>query len=138
MIGGIRRRFSGSTDQNAWDPDQELKPELDSSAELPGDTAVLVAATPGTGRFSPPDENTPDYYKSLVVTAIRNGGWLGDHRIPIPWLRMILAGLELKHIEPEMMWYGVESGPSNGVSVSDMPAYKNLFSSERGNSRSEL
>lgn len=133
LIDGIRRRFK-SMDQNAWDPDQELKPELDVTAGLPSHTAVLVSATPTAGRFSPKDENTPDYYKSLVATAIQNGGWHGGHRIPVPWLRMILAGLELKHIEPEMMWYGVEAGPPSGDSL-DVPPYNDLFPSDRDTSK---
>ncbi len=131
MIDGIRRRLGKSAEKDPWDADQELKPELEENTELPTDTAVLVAATHAVGRFSPSDVNARDHYKSLVITAIQNGGKYGSHRIPVPWLRMILAGLEYKHIEPEMMWYGVEAGASGSELLPEIPSYEDLFPSER-------
>jgi hypothetical protein len=137
MIDGIRRRFGRSIDRVPWNADQELKPELDHTAELPTDTAVLIAATAATGatsaigEFSPADENAPDYYRSLVATAIENGGKHGDHQMSIPWLRMILAGLESKQIEPDMMWHGVESGGAGGEPLPEIPPYDDFFPAER-------
>ncbi len=131
MIDGIRRKFGRSIEKDPWDADQELRPEQEESNELPTDTAVLVAATDTVGRFSPSDVNSQDYYKSVVINAIKNGGKHGDHRIPVPWLRMILAGLEYKHIEPEMMWYCVEAGSPAAEPLPEIPSYDDLFPSER-------
>jgi hypothetical protein len=131
MIDGIRRRFAKSPDQEAWNADQGLAPELEKNTQLPTDTAVLIAATHATGEFSPGDENKRDYYKVLVATAIQNGGWHGGHQIPVPWLRMILAGLELKRIEPEMMWYEVVADSSTLDPASKIPSYDHLFPSDR-------
>jgi hypothetical protein len=130
MIEGIRRRLGRSINQDPWDADQELVPEVEGNTKLPTDTAVPVAARQENGEFSPQDEETQDYYKNLVSTAIQNGGWLEGHQIPIPWLRMILAGLEMKHIEPEMMWYGVEVGSAGGEFLSRIPSYHALFPSD--------
>jgi hypothetical protein len=130
MIDGIRRRLGRSIDEDPWNTNLEFKPELAETAELPADTAVLVTATQATGEYSPGDDNTTDYYRSIVSTAIENGGRHGDHHIPIPWLRMILAGLEFKHIEPEMMWYGVEAGTAVGEPLPEIPSYGDLFPSE--------
>jgi hypothetical protein len=131
MIDALRRRFRKSIDKDPWNANQGLKPEFEENVELRTDTAPSVATPHASGKFSPLNENTPDYYKSLVATAIQNGGRLGDHQIPIPWLRMILAGLELKHIEPEMMWYGVESGSSSRGHSPGIPSYNVLFPSDR-------
>jgi len=137
MIDGIRRRFGRSIDKNHWNADEEPRPGLEDGTELPPDTAVLVAATDAAeatgavGEYSPADENTPDYYKSLVATAIENGGKHGDHQISIPWLRMILAGLEYKRIEPDMMWYGVEAASAGEVPLPEIPSYSDLFLTER-------
>jgi hypothetical protein len=94
-----------------------------------------LVAGHGNGEFSPHDDITQDYYKNLVATAIHNEGWLAGHQIPIPWLRMILAGLEMKHIEPEMMWYGVEAGSAGGKSLPRIPSYGVLFPSDPDVSR---
>ena len=129
MIDGIRRRFGRTTSGDPWGADQDLNPELEEDITLPTDGAVLVAANDAVGRYVPDDIDTPDYYKSLVQTALENGGKHGDHRISIPWLRMILAGLESKHIDPEMMWYGIEAGDAAGNQLPEVPPYENLFPS---------
>jgi len=131
MIDGIRRRFGKSIDKDPWDANLELRPEVAETAEIPTDTAVLTAARHETGEYSPEAANTPDYYKSLVTNAIENGGRYGDHRISIPWLRMILAGLEFKRVEPEMMWYGFDAGTESGEPLPKIPSYENLFPSDR-------
>ena len=130
MIDGIRRRLK-SVDRDPWDAEQELEPEAEEASELPTDTAVLLAATQVTAGFAPNDTNTADYYKNVVRTAIENGGKYGDHRISIPWLRMILAGLEWKRVEPEAMWYGVEASTPSGSSLPEVPPFDDLFPSER-------
>ncbi len=131
MIGGIRRKFGRSIEKDPWDANQDFRPVKEESSELPTDTAVLVAASDAVGRFSPGDVNSQDYYKSVVIDAIRNGGKHGDHQIPVPWLRMILAGLEYRRIEPEMMWYGAEAENPAGESLPEIPSYEDLFPSER-------
>ena len=131
MIDGIRRRLVKSIDRDPWDAGQALAPEVGETNELPTDTAVLVAATQATGVYIPAGADAPDYYKSIVSSAIDNGGRYGDHQIPVPWLRMILAGLEMKRIEPEAMWYGVEAGSASGP-LPDVPSYEDLFPGERG------
>ena len=129
MIGEIRRRFARYSDSH-WSADLELPPER---AVTPGFTdEALLAKAPAVGTFSPDDADSHDYYRSLVVAAIRNGGRHGDRQIPIPWLRMILAGLENKHIEPEMMWYGMEPGNHAGESPREIPSFEDLFPPERG------
>lgn len=127
MIDGIRRRFRRPADQDTWDADLELSPEVEGSNELPTDTAVLLAATYAKGEYTPNNSSTPDYCKVLIQAAIQNGGRHGDHAIPVPWLRMILAGLESKRIEPEMMWYGFEAGDGGGQPQPDLPSYEDLF-----------
>ncbi len=129
MIDGIRRRLK-SGDSETWDLDEELHPEVEESSDIPTDTAVLVAATEVAPSSSPSEINTGDYYKSLVKTAIDNGGKYGDHRIPIPWLRMVLAGLEWKRVDPESMWYGFEAA-SLGEPLGEIPAYTDLFPADR-------
>jgi hypothetical protein len=131
MIDGIKQRLGNTAGWDPWDADEGLNRETEENAELPGDTAVLEAATQASGQYAPDDPSTPDYYKSLVQTAIENGGRHGDHSISIPWLRMILAGLESKRIEPETMWYGVEAGEIRGEPTPEMPPYEDIFLSGR-------
>jgi hypothetical protein len=132
MIDGIRKRIGRSIARDPWDADQVLNPEI-AETELPTDRAVLVAATDAThstGEYIPANSNTPDYYKILLLAAIENGGKYGDLKIAVPWLRMILAGLEFKHIEPEMMWFGADAGGLNDSPLRDLPAYEDLFPSD--------
>lgn len=131
MIDGIRRRFVQSADSETWDADQELEPEVEDTPELEEkpetDTAVFMAATQANAHFVPNNSESADYYKTIIKTAIENGGKYGDHQISIPWLRMILAGLESRHIEPEMMWYGVEPEIPTEAPLPEMPSYDRLF-----------
>lgn len=131
MIDGIRRRFGKTTANDSWDSDQDLKPEIEEDTGLSTDTAVSALLAYASGRYAPDNATTPDYYKSLVQTAIENGGRHGDHSISIPWLRMILAGLESKQIEPSMMWYGIEARETEGEAIGGVPSYEDLFQSSR-------
>ncbi len=128
MIDGIRRRL-GKSAGGPWGTGEELEPEIDEIAARPGDSVVFEPISSALGRYVPDDTSTPDYYKSLVRTAIENGGRHGYHRISIPWLRMILAGLESKPIEPETMWYGIEAGEIRRESMTEIPSYEDLFQS---------
>ena len=132
MIDGIRRRLGKTAANDPWGSDEELKPEVEEDAGPSADTAVSVILAYAPGSYAPDNAGTPDYYTSLVQTAISNGGRHGDHRISIPWLRMILAGLESKPIEPDMMWQGLDSGDAEGESPGGIRSYEDLFRSNRG------
>ena len=129
MIDGIRRRLE-SIDGDSWGADKELQPETAEYNELPTDAAVLVAATHATGRYIPAGPDAPDYYRSLVSTAIDNGGRHGNHMMSIPWLRMILAGLEMRPIDQETMWEGFDAGSAHGALAREVTAYDDLFPAE--------
>ena len=129
MIDGVRRRLGKAGAREPWAADEELKLEAGKDTEPRRDTAVAEAANQASGRYTPNDSGTPDYYKSLVQTAIENGGRHGYHSISISWLRMILAGLELKRIEPEMMWYGIETGKTGEGPMPEVPPFEDFFRS---------
>jgi hypothetical protein len=131
MIDGIRRRLRKAAAGDTWGADEELEPEIEEDAKPPREIAFLVTATQATGRYAPDDPSAPDYYMTLVRNAIGNGGRHGDQSISIPWLRMILAGLESKQIEPETMWYGIEAGETRREPVPEVPSYEDLFQTGR-------
>lgn len=132
MIDGIRRRFGRLTENDPWDAEQELEPEVEEASELPvpTDTDVLLAATQAASGFSPGAGDIKEYYKGIVKTAIENDGKYGEHQIPVPWLRMILTGLESRHIDPDRMWYEADlEGPVDPLP--EIPAYDDLFPADR-------
>lgn len=129
MIGAIKRKFANSVEGGNWDTDQELRPEAVGSSELQTDAAVLLAAAQTAPGYFPGDENLTDYYKGIVRTAIENRGRYGDHWIPVPWLRMILAGLESRYIDPDLLWYEADGEAAVGARAKG-PSYEDLFPSE--------
>ncbi len=135
MIGGIKRRFVKSIEEDPWEIDQELEPELETDSEEASELQTDATIVPAGTVVAPPapanDVNSGEYYKSLVRTAIQNGGKYGDHQIPIPWLRMILAGLEWRRVDPDMMWYGIDGSGQAGEPLPEIPAYDDLFPSDR-------
>lgn len=131
MIDGIRRRFANAIDDDAWNADQELEPEVEEPSCFSKDTEAIFARTQSTTEPSSNDIKMADYFKGLVRTAIANGGRYPDHQISVPWLRMILAGLEMRHIEPKMMWAKVDSSSPGEGSLSEMPSHSELFPSSR-------
>ena len=128
MIGMIRRRFK-PTDGESWDTDGVLEPEAGPQAELQTDAAVLLAAAETAPGYSPGSGNLTDYYKGIMKAAIQNHGRYRDHWIPVPWLRMILAGLESRHIDPDMMWYEADFD-TPVYSPGEIPRYEELFPSK--------
>jgi hypothetical protein len=130
MIYGIRRRLGKTDAGDHWGADDGPKPEIGDNPEQPEDSAAL-AANQASGQYAPDDPSAPDYYKILVQTAIENGGRHGYQSISIPWLRMILAGLESKQIEPDTMWYGIEAGEARGEPITEIPPYEDFFQSSR-------
>ncbi len=129
MIDGLKRKFVKSIDKDPWDADQEFAPEVEEASELPTDSAVLLAATEAIDTSGSNEIDTAEYYKGLVRTAIENGGKYHGHQIPIPWLRMILAGLESRHVDPEMMWYDAGAAALDSP-LPKTPSYEELFPSE--------
>lgn len=126
MIDGLRQRLAKSMAKDPWDADQELdtQPEVEELTELPTERSAMLAATvPG---HATNDVNSSDYYMSIVRNAIEHGGRYNGHQIPIPWLRMIEAGLEYRRIDPEMLWEGVDSELGRPAQV---PAYDDMFPS---------
>ncbi|HYB07054.1 MAG TPA: hypothetical protein VEB87_02735 [Nitrososphaerales archaeon] len=129
MIDGIKRRLGKSIGRDPWDADRELQPEEVGEASEPTDETILVPATLIEAKSN--DLNTLDHYRSLVRTAIANDGRYADHQIPVPWLRMILAGLELRHIDPEKAWEGFAGAAPSNILVHTIPKYDDLFPSRR-------
>lgn len=129
MIGAIRRRFANATEQDAWDTDQELNPEVREPSEFPTDAAVVLVAPRTVPGYFPGDESLTDYYKGIVRTAIENRGRYGDHWIPVPWLRMILAGLESKYVDPDLLWYEADAETLTSPRT-EIPPYGDLFPSD--------
>jgi hypothetical protein len=129
MIGAIRRKFTNPIDEDDWSTEQELTPEAVEPSALQTDAAVLLAAAQAAPGHFLGDESLTDYYKGIVKTAIDNRGRYGDHWIPVPWLRMILAGLESRHIDPDLWWY--EADIESAVHAhAEVPPYEDLFPSE--------
>ena len=130
MIDGLRRRLAKSIDRDPWDANQELRPETEEP-EISHDAALITPAT-GTNDVRGTNEiDTFEYYKSLVRAAIENGGKHNGHEIPVPWLRMVLAGLEYRRIDPEAMWYGVEETGLSSGPPPELPPFEDLFPSDR-------
>lgn len=126
MIDGLRRRFSKSA-EDTWNADLELQPEVEATSELPTGTAVLLAAQSLATESPSNDVDLKDYYKSLVQTAIQQGGKYHGRQMSVPWLRMILAGLESKPIPPEMMWQGEEPAGPGEFDLPKIPSYEDVF-----------
>jgi hypothetical protein len=68
-----------------------------------------------------------DYYRGLVRSALENGGEYAGHQIPIPWLRMILAGLESRLTDPTSMWEGMDEQDPSEALASRIPPFDVLF-----------
>jgi hypothetical protein len=126
MIDGIRRRLR-AMDKDPWNANQNLEPEVDRPSELRVDNRLLLAVPRGAPSQASNQLNAADLYKSVLMTAIEHNGRWGDHQIPVPWLRMILAGLDFKLVEPETMWYDFAADDSEEPSHTRTPGYDALF-----------
>jgi hypothetical protein len=125
MIDELRRRLTESIDRDPWDADQELQPENEETSELPTDKAVLPASAKMTTQPTSNEVNLQDYYRGLIITAIEQGGSYRGQQMSVPWLRMTLAGLESRPIEPEAIWEGAaKSAPDQ---LAEIPSYDDLF-----------
>jgi hypothetical protein len=107
--------FARSLEKERWDADQDLQAEAEPEQviELPAEDTVLLANIASPPGFSPDDLDQGDYYTRVIKTAIENGGKYMGHQIPVPWLRMILAGLEHRQAGPDTLWYDLDEGPAN-------------------------
>ena len=123
MITSIRRRFSKPASKDLWAADLVFEPEPSRVSEVASDNSVLLTSKLPT---APPsnDVDLKGYYRGLIRTAIQHGGRHQGQQISIPWLRMTLAGLEMRPIPPEMMWEGEQEG-----SAPELSDYDRLFPS---------
>ena len=124
----------GSAGSSDWDVNQLLEPETEADFESLQMESTEVQ-TPSELRSESPESNT-DYYVNLVKASIAHDGRLGSHTIPIPWLRMTLAGLEGRLTRVEDMWNGPRSGepgwqtePSGDLG---RPPFDDIFDAGRG------
>lgn len=129
MIGTIRRRLANSAGDGLWDADQEFGPEARESSELHASATVLLATPQAAPGYAPGDESLANYYKGIVRTAIENRGRYGDHWIPVPWLRMILAGLESRPVDPDLLWFEADTVGAASPRA-EVPSYGRVFPSE--------
>ena len=125
MMDSLRRRLQKPGARDRWDVDVPFQDSHEVS-ELPAENTMLL-----TKAFHPVsnDVDAKEYYRNIIRTAIRHGGVYQGQEISIPWLRMTLAGLEMRPMPPEEMWEGVQR-----VDISESPASADLFSEEKGTS----
>ena len=129
MITELRPKIR-SIKTDPWDANQDLSSGTDDLPDPTTGAEVFFGAVHPTPGFSPGGDDCASYYKGIVRAAISSGGWYGNHRIPVPWLRMIMAGLEDRPVEPELMWFEVEPQGSSYASPG-IPSYNELFPSDR-------
>ena len=135
MIEGIRRMV-GSAGKSDWDVNQLIEPETEADFESQ-EMEPTEVHTPSELRSEPPESDT-DYYVNLVKASIDQNGKFGKQMIPVPWLRMTLAGLEGRPTRVEDMWTGPrseepawENGPSAGLG---RPPFEAIFNAGPGSS----
>ena len=123
MMESILRRFYREGQKDRWATDLALKPDETEVSELPRRSTEMLT-TRASGSHASNDLDMRDYYRGLISSAISQGGDCQGQRISIPWLRMTLAGLEMRPIPPEAMW----EGTSDEMAL--MPGYDRLFPTE--------
>lgn len=126
MMESLRRRFSRPPEKDPWSTDFTFKPEISEISELRVDNSVLLAATSPQTRPASNDVDIEDYYRGVIVAAIQRGGQYRGQWIPVPWLRMTLAGLEHRPVPLETTWGLYQEG-----TTTDLSGYEELFSSEK-------
>ncbi len=110
MMGKLKRMMAWSDgDAAAWGLDQQLQVmEEDPTEEETEETSLEEPETQPEGLTGWSPGSNRDHYADLVRSSIENGGKYGDQHIHIGWLRMILARLEGRDIEPDAQWEGFE------------------------------
>ncbi|QQG48232.1 MAG: hypothetical protein HY247_05595 [archaeon] len=125
MFERIRRTVSKPATAGRWDPDQALEPEVEADQEPRVENTVPASPPTETHKF---DSSGVEYQRTLVQTAIDQGGKLYNHEMSLPWLRTILAGLEGREVRPEDAW----DAESIDMPESPVPpTYYKLFPAER-------
>jgi hypothetical protein len=122
LIGIFRRVFRNPDDEEPqWTPERELHEteKIEEGADQ---------QTEHRGYFVPYDIGAVQRQVEMIRAAIGQGGKFGDHEIPVPWLRMMLAGLEGRAIDQDTMWEGIASPLRNDL-VEESPTYRELFPS---------
>lgn len=127
MIGLLRRKKST---EDLWSTDLELEPETAGTSELSSGAAVLLSTRMLVGERQTNDINVKEHYRAVLESAIERGGWYQGQMISVAWLRMTLAGLDLRPFPPEAMWEEERSGVPAGP-YGDMPSYEDLFPTEK-------
>jgi hypothetical protein len=122
MITVIKRMFRG-TEEGA--PSRFDREALSESG--PAERSEEQSDAEHRGYFVPYDTDITKMQVELVRAAIAQGGRFGDHEIPIPWLRMMLAGLEGRPIDQDAAWEGLAAPPRKDP-VEESPTYQELFS----------
>lgn len=123
MMESILRRFSREIPKDQWATGYTFEPDESEASELPGSSTLLLT-TRAQDYHASNDMDMRDYYKGLISSAISQGGDCQGQKISIPWLRMTLAGLEMRPIPPEAMWEETVD------EVTAMPGYDRLFPAE--------
>lgn len=125
MIGIFKRAFRGTDEEEpSWDVEEEL-PEP-KPVETHRDQVGELPSTGRRGVFVPYDTDVVQRQVELIRAALAQGGRFGDHEIPVPWLRMMLAGLEGRPTDQDAIWEGIASPPRKEP-VEESPTYQELF-----------
>lgn len=127
MIEGIRRMVSSSGGGDPWDADRELEPEVKVDFEFPVENTIMVSPIRKVHSFSPKTLGEVEFQKKLVQSALEHGGRFDSYAISISWLRMIMAGLEGRPIEPEEAWRDVEAPDPDDFLQNLESSYQKLF-----------
>ena len=125
MISGIKRMFGGSEEEgHTFEKRVHREPV---AVEPPSGQMEDLPSTERRGYFVPYDADVVQRQLDMVRAAIAQGGRFGDHEIPVPWLRMMLAGLEGRSIDQDAAWEGIAAPPRKDP-VEESPTYQELFS----------
>lgn len=125
MISVIKRVFRGTEDEPTRH-EREAHTEL-GPVGSPVERSEEQAEPERRGYFVPYDTDMVQMQVELVKAAIAQGGRFGDHEIPMPWLRMMLAGLEGRPMDQDAAWEGIAAPPRKDP-VEESPTYQELFS----------
>lgn len=130
MIGRIKRAITKSVEDDPhWDLDSAFGGDEHHDTESWNDTE-LPDIDKGDGVFAPDTLTEVERQANLIRVAMQHGGKFGTHEIPLPWLRMTLAGLEGRAIDVDEMWEGIASPyPGDLASDSEPRSYRILFPS---------
>ncbi len=130
MLRKIRQAVTGLVEQEREEESWDLEPGVgyDPTLQVQDSPTFLQEEPPTAGTFDP--EAGPDYQTTLVRASIEGGGKSGRYVIPVWWLRAILADLEGRRSEAELIWGRSEQAGEAFEDRSTMdgdPLYDSLF-----------